>query len=220
MQCLGFRFQSILPALIQFGMKNLPKNLCPLFCGSHKQLHKVALRDHGDLGILLLCNPQQLCDIIRHISITGDYYSRCIQTKKLCICLLPGHFIATLGRSFVFRIAGHLPSLILINKNKLHKGRGFRLRVLTSEHTAFFVFPTGFSIKSKNDSIKNSSLTCTGISGDQEQTLLFKFLKINFHHIGIGAKRRYHQFFRFHTSPPCICFKMLCAKSLCASVIF
>ena len=180
---LDFQLQS----LVVPGLKQFPENFLPFHGICQKQLHKIPLCQHDDLGILPSVHPQDLPHSCIHFPFLRNDFP--IWANQLYICQFFGDFISSLCRALVFGISFDLILFSPMGKGQLHLCGGIRRRIFGTEHGGLPVFPAGISVEGKCNGIKNGGFARPGISSYQIQPALSQTLHGKLHSSRIGSKR-------------------------------
>jgi len=181
--------QQSLQLLVALGLEDIAKNL-PAFIGlGLQQFAEITLRNHGNLGELLVIQSQNCLNLIVYLLNTHEYPT--VRHGQLDTSILLRHFIPTQCAALVSRVAANGVLLVAIAKYQFHIGRGLGIGVLGAQHGCIAVASAGLTVQCKGDCVKQRGLARAGVAGNQVQTVLPQLIQLQFRFSRVRPKRRH-----------------------------
>ena len=216
-QLPGFPFQLFLEHLIGAGVKNVPEDPLALPGVRQQQLQKISLRDHGDLGKLLIIQADDLLHRLVHLPDPG--HQTPIRQRQFRLRPLKGLAAAPPGGTEILRIPPYLIHLAAVGKDQFHLCGSLRPGVFGAEHARLPAGAAGLPVEGKGDGIKKSGLSGSCVPADQIQARGAQLFHLQFGPPGIGAESGKGQFQRSHSLSSHMVSISSLEKRICSSVI-
>ena len=175
-----------LQRLVVLRLEELPEDFLAFLRVREQQLQEVALRDHRDLGELLMIDAEDLEDLPVDLPRLREH--RAVRQRELCVRLLDRRAAATLRRALVLRIPLHGIILPAVTEAHLDLRRGLRLRILRAQHAGGPVRARGLTEEGEGDRVKDRGLAGAGVARDEVEPTLAELLHIDFRHALIGSE--------------------------------
>ena len=216
-QLPGLIFKTFLKYLIPARLKELPENPLTFLCVCQKQLQKISLGNHGNLGKLISVHSENLPH--RRVYVLHLRNHAAVRHRKLRVRLLDRSPASPLRRPLILGISADCVNLVSIGKGQLHKGRRVRVRILGAQHSRLPVRAAGLPVQRECNRVKDGRLSRSRISRNQIKTALSQAVHVKLRPSRIGTKGGYHKLPRPHPSSSHIFSIRPSAKASCSSLI-
>ena len=213
-----FLGQRLLQFLVALGAEQLPEDLAPLLGGGVEQTGELSLRDHGDLGKLVVVQSDDINDGGSYLLGFG-HRRAAVGIGQGGICFFSGKSLAPCLGAQILRVAPDGVPLPPHLKFQLHKGGGAGVRVFAAEHGPIPHAAAGMIIQGVGDGIEQGGLARAGVAGDKVEPASAQLLQRQGGGVCIGAKGREGQLERSHASSSFQMLSMSCwQKAACSWV--
>ena len=170
-----------------------------LLRSSVQQTGELPLCDHGDLGELVVVQPDDVGDG------GGDFFGfghrrAAVGIGQDGVCLLGGHALAPGLGAEVFRVAPDGVPLAAHLEFQFHEGGGAGVRILAAEHGTVPDAAAGTVVQGVGDGVKEGGLARAGVAGDEVQPAPAQLFQREGGAACIGPEGRKGQFQRSHCS--------------------
>ena len=182
-----FFLQFFLQPGVALGAEQLAEDPAALLGGGVQQLGELSLSDHGDLGKLVVVQPDDLHDGGSHLPCPGHRRAT-VPVGQGGVCLFGGKALPPCLGAEVFRVPAHGVAFAVHLKFQLHKGGGAGVGVLAAEHTAVPHVSAGMVVEGVGDGVKKGGLAGTGVSGNKVQAPLAQLFQRKGGGGGVGSK--------------------------------
>ena len=152
--------------LVGLGAEQLAEDLAPLLGGSVEQPGELPLSDHGDLGELVVIQPDDVHHGGGDVLGPGDGRAA-VGVGEAGVGLFGGKALAPGFRAEVFGIAADGAALSPHLKFQLHEGGSAGLGVLAAEHGPFPDAAAGMVVEGVGDGVEEGGLARAGVAGDE-----------------------------------------------------
>ena len=158
--------ESVLQLLVALGAEQLAEDAAALLGGGVQQPGELPLRDHGDLGELVVVQADELDDGGGDLLGPGDG-GPAVGKGQGGVGFLGGKALAPGLGAGVLRVAADGVPLAPHLKFQFHKGRRGGVGVLAAEHGPLPHAAAGAVVERVGDGVKEGGLACAGVAGDE-----------------------------------------------------
>ena len=211
-----FLGQRLLQFLVALGAEQLPEDLAPLLSGGVEQPGELPLRDHGDLGKLVVVQPDDINDSGSHLLGFG-HRRAAVGIGQGGIRLFSGESLAPGLGAQILRVAPDGVPLPPHLKFQLHKGGCAGVCIFAAEHGPIPHAAAGMIVQGVGDGIEQGGLARAGVAGDKVEPAFAQLLQRQGGGACIGAKGREGQLERSHASSSFQMLSMSCWQNAACS---
>ena len=191
--------QPLLETLVGLGAEQLAEDLAPLLGGSVEQPGELPLGDHGDLGELVVIQPDDVHHSGGDVLGPGDGRAA-IGVGEAGVGFFSGKALAPGFRAEVFGIAADGAALSPHLEFQLHEGGGAGLGVLAAEHGPLPDAAAGMVVEGVGDGVEEGGLARAGVAGDEVEPASAQLGEVENGLGGIRPEGRQGQFQGPHAS--------------------
>ena len=191
--------QPLLETLVGLGAEQLAEDLAPLLGGGVEQPGELPLGDHGDLGELVVVQPDDVHHGGGDVLGPGDGRTA-VGVGEAGVGLFGGEALAPGFRAEVFGVAADGAALSPHLEFQLHEGGGAGLGVLAAEHGPFPDAAAGMVVEGVGDGVEEGGLARAGVAGDEVEPASAQLGEVQNGLGGIRPEGRQGQFQGSHAS--------------------
>ena len=210
-----FLLEGVLQFLVALGAEQLAEDPAPFFGGSVQQPGELPLRDHGDLGKLVVVQPDELSDGGGDLFRLG-HGRAAVGKGEGGVGLFGGEALTPRLGAEIFRVAPDGVPCPAHLEFQLHESGGAGVGVFAAEHPAVPHAAAGAVVQSIGDGVEEGGLACAGVASDEVETAFAETFQLQGGGAGIRAEGRKGQLERSHTSSSFQSVSMSCwQKAVC-----